>query len=69
RGTDFPMPFYPYSNYLILAFLGLTAVIMIFDRAMLSALIFAVIWIATLFTLRRLHADHKAHEDKTKDGI
>ncbi|EPC74968.1 gamma-aminobutyrate permease, partial [Lacticaseibacillus paracasei subsp. paracasei Lpp71] len=55
--------------YLILAFLGLTAVIMIFDRAMLSALIFAVIWIATLFTLRRLHADHKAHEDKTKDGI
>lgn len=69
RGTDFPMPFYPYSNYLILAFLGLTAVIMIFDRAMLSASIFAVIWIATLFTLRRLHADHKAHEDKTKDGI
>ena len=58
--TDFRMPLYPFADYLVLGFLLLTAVIMMFDRAMLSALIFAIVWIATLFILRRLRRAEKA---------
>lgn len=56
----FHMPFYPFSDYLVLGFLLLTAIIMVFDRAMLSALIFAVVWIATLFIIRRIRRAAKA---------
>ncbi|QVI35530.1 amino acid permease [Lacticaseibacillus chiayiensis] len=56
----FRMPFYPVSDYLVLGFLLLTAIIMLFNRAMLSALIFAVVWIATLFILRWLRRAAKA---------
>lgn len=58
--AGFRMPFYPFSDYLVLGFLLLTAVIMVFDRAMLSALIFAVVWIVTLFILRRLRRAAKS---------
>ena len=60
HSTDFRMPLYPFADYLVLGFLLLTAVIMMFDRAMLSALIFAIVWIATLFILRRLRRAEKA---------
>ena len=50
---EFKMPLYPFSDYLVLAFLALTVVIMFFNHETLIALIFAVVWIGSLYGIQR----------------
>jgi len=50
---EFKMPLYPFSDYLVLAFLALTVVIMFFNHETLIALIFAVLWIGSLYGIQR----------------
>nr|WP_057894051.1 amino acid permease [Lacticaseibacillus brantae] len=52
QATGFSMPFYPWSDYLVLAFLALTVVMMCFNAQTRVALIFAVIWLVVIFGFR-----------------
>ncbi|ETY73805.1 alanine glycine permease [Lactiplantibacillus fabifermentans T30PCM01] len=48
----FRMPFFPLSDYLILAFLGFIAIVLCFKTETLIALIASLIWIAVLYAIK-----------------
>ncbi|WP_318765883.1 amino acid permease [Lactiplantibacillus carotarum] len=50
--TKFKMPLYPFSDYLILIFLGFIAVVLCFKTETLIALIASLIWIGALYAVK-----------------
>lgn len=60
--TDFRMPFYPLSDYLVLIFLAFVCVVMCLERTTLIALVASVIWFAVLIAVRRHH--HRAVQSR-----
>lgn len=45
----FPMPLYPFTNFLTIIFFGGVLILLAFDKSTLTSLIFAIIWFAILF--------------------
>ncbi len=58
----FKMPLFPWTDYLVLAFLALTVVVMFFSASTLIALIFAVIWVIGIYGLRRVQQGLKQRQ-------
>lgn len=45
----FPMPLYPFTNFLTIIFFGGVLILLAFDKSTLTSLIFAIIWFVILF--------------------
>ncbi|ANZ57682.1 amino acid permease [Fructilactobacillus lindneri] len=58
----FKMPLYPFSSYLVLAFLIFVAIVLLFKTSSLIALIGSLIWIGALYLI-------KIRKNKRKDAL
>ena len=48
----FKMPWYPFSSYMVLAFLAFVAVVLLFQTTSLFALIGSLVWISALYLVK-----------------
>lgn len=60
--TNFKMPFYPLSDYLVLAFLAFVCVVMCLEKTTLIALGASIAWFVVLILIRRHH--HRTVQEK-----
>lgn len=69
--TDFKMPFFPWSDYFILAFLAMVAIILLFRTDTLIALMGSVAWLVALSVGKVWHdrqaVDNRSQTDKTSN--
>ncbi|GEL12591.1 amino acid permease [Lapidilactobacillus concavus] len=59
--SQFKLPAAPYSDYLVLIFLGFTFVILLLNRSTLIALLIAMIWLCLLAILSHLKSKRNHH--------
>ncbi|MEY8663047.1 amino acid permease [Ligilactobacillus faecis] len=52
----FPMPLYPFTNFLTIIFFGGVLILLAFDKSTLTSLIFAIIWFVILFITSKVIA-------------
>ncbi|WP_125769471.1 amino acid permease [Companilactobacillus furfuricola] len=57
KNNFFKMPFSPVSDYIVLVFFVIVAVMMAFEKSTLISLIFALIWFSGLFILSKRHSN------------
>lgn len=59
--SNFKIPFYPVSDYIVLLFLAFVCVIMCFETTTLYALIAALVWFVCLFGLNKMRKKRQAN--------
>lgn len=57
NNTFFKMPFSPFSDYIVLCFFVLVAIMMVFEQSTLISLIFAIIWFSVLIFFSRRYSN------------
>lgn len=61
--VSFKLPFYPFSDYIVLIFLGLVLIAMCMKITTLITVILALIWFAVMFLVNWMANKPKAHEN------
>ncbi|AZB41018.1 amino acid permease [Bacillus sp. FJAT-42376] len=69
KNLKYKMPFFPYANYLALAFLGLVVVLMAFSADTRVALIVGPIWFAVLIAVYFAKGFHKRPHPNTNKQV